>query len=236
MKSLLAISLAATLATAATRGQSLDQANLEDLVTVAPPSREVVIDIRDSAPANPEPAAKSNNPSPDNPPEPSDPPAPRAEPTGRPAATTPAEIDPPAGVTAEVTGVSGDRVANLDPAKVKIRAPFPAKPLANPPVGWKLARSNNPKTIITRDVELAPGKRLTLRIQPHILKPDADGVEVFSLSEPGYDPAAFYQQTATVAGILAQSVDQSTAAERRLTVAIDQLDQLLLSLPNPDKK
>lgn len=222
--------LAASLLATPARGQSLDQTNLEDLITVAP-ANEVTVDLRGTTPAGN--AAKTDPSVPSDSPDSSKQPAASTNPAPQ---TPDAADDPPGGVTAEVTGVAGDRVAKLDPAKVQIRAPFPPKPLASAPAGWKVVRSNNPKTLLTRDVELAPGKRLTLRIQPHVLVPDADGSAVFSVAEPGYDPAAFYRQEATVAGILAHSIEQTTTAERRLTLAIDQIDQLLISLPNPEKQ
>lgn len=122
---------------------------------------------------------------------------------------------------------------SVDPAKVKLLAPYPAKPLGQAPAGWHLDTSDSAPPF-TREVELAPGSKITLTIRPHLLIPDADGADVFTISEPGFDPSLGYQQTATVGSILANSIRQLDEDSKQLSNAIDNLQQLLVSLPKPE--
>jgi len=116
---------------------------------------------------------------------------------------------------------------------IKLLAPFPAKPLSATPTGWKLdAQANVPP--LKKEVELSPGKKITLTIRPHVLVPEVDGATSFSVGESGYNPALGYQQTATVGAVLSQSIRQLEDDSRLLGNAIDNLQQLLVSLPSPD--
>ena len=124
---------------------------------------------------------------------------------------------------------------SIDPAQVKLTAPFPAKPLAQPPAGWRLDVSDSAPPF-TREVEISPGSKITLTIRPHLLIPDADGAQVFTISEPGFDDTLGYQQTATVGAILSNSVRQLDEESKQLGAAIDSLQQLLVSLPKPEPK
>lgn len=121
----------------------------------------------------------------------------------------------------------------IDPSKVKLLAPYPAKPLGQAPVGWHLATSDSAPPF-TREVELSPGSKITLTIRPHLLIPDANGANVFTISEPGFDPSLGYQQTSTVGSILANSIRQLDEDSKQLGNAIDNLQQLLVSLPKPE--
>ena len=123
---------------------------------------------------------------------------------------------------------------SVNPSQVKLLAPFPAKPLAQPPAGWKLDPSETAPPF-TREVEIAPGSKITLTIHPHVLVPDADGASSFIIPEPGYDSALGYQQTATVGAILSNSLRQLDNDSKQLGDAIDSLQQLLISLPKPEQ-
>jgi hypothetical protein len=122
--------------------------------------------------------------------------------------------------------------AEIDPAQVKLLAPFPAKLLARPPAGWRIESSENAPPI-NREVELSPGKRITLNVRPHLLVAEADGSNVFQIPEPGYDAALGYRQNATAAAILSTSIRQLDEDSRQLGNVIEQLQQLLVSLPQP---
>ena len=121
----------------------------------------------------------------------------------------------------------------VDPTKVTLRAPFPAKPLDQSPAGWHLDASEHAPPF-TREVSLAPGKTITLTIRPHLLVPAADGVTVFNISEPGFDPALGYRQDATVGAVLSNAVRQLDEDAIKLGNALDNLQQLLVSLPRPE--
>ncbi|MES2922282.1 MAG: hypothetical protein V4819_12090 [Verrucomicrobiota bacterium] len=124
---------------------------------------------------------------------------------------------------------------SIDPSEVKLFAPFPAKPLAQPPAGWHLDASSSAQPF-TREVELAPGTTITLTIRPHLLVPDADGATVFTIPEPGFDNKLGYAQTATVGANLSNSIRRLDEDSKQLGAAIDSLQQLLVSLPKPEPK
>ena len=123
----------------------------------------------------------------------------------------------------------------LDPEKIKLRASFPAKPLASPPAGWIMEKSADAPVVI-REVELQPGTLISLDITPHILIPDADGSGVFSVTEPGFDTLGGYRQERTVSGILAKSVVQLDEDSKQLGTVLSELQRLLSSLPQPEPK
>ncbi len=122
---------------------------------------------------------------------------------------------------------------HIDPSKIKLLAPFPAKPLSQPPAGWRLEAPENAPPF-TREVELATGSKVTLTIRPHMLVPDSDGANVFTIAEPGYERSLGYQQTDTVGAILANSIRQLEDDSKQLSTAIENLQQLLVSLPKEE--
>ncbi len=138
---------------------------------------------------------------------------------------------PQPGMAVRVERVHGAATADL--SEVELRAPFPAKLLAEVPDGWRIEKSDRAPAF-TREVELSPGSEITLSVQPHILVPEADGAEVFAVNEPGYQADLGYRQDATVGAILATSIRQLDDDTRQLGEAIDQLQQLLVSLPRPE--
>jgi hypothetical protein len=141
--------------------------------------------------------------------------------------------DPAPGLAVRVEKLqSGDQA--IDPAQVRVLAPFPAKLLAQTPAGWRIETAENAPHF-TREVELAPGKHISLTVRPHVLVPDADGSTVFSIPEPGYSAPLGYHQDATVGAILSTSIRQLDKDAAELGDAIDQLQQLLVSLPKEEE-
>lgn len=122
---------------------------------------------------------------------------------------------------------------SIDPTKVKLVAPFPAKPLAPAPPGWLLQSTENVPPF-TREIELSDGKKITLSIRPHLLVPNVDGTTIFSVVEPGFEPSLAYQQDATVGAILSSSIIQLEKDSKQMGVAIDKIQQILSSLPKPE--
>ncbi len=141
-------------------------------------------------------------------------------------------VPEPEGVTVQVEPGKGG-TGKVDAAAVKLLAPFPAKPLSQPPSGWRL---EHPEEVpaITKEVPLANGTRISLSIRPHLLVPDADGENVIGVQEPGYDPALGYAQAGTMSAVLASSVERMEDDSRKLGDALDRLGQLLSSLPTPE--
>lgn len=204
---------------------------------------EVVVDFTSSGTATPakEPAAKPAPPAPpaDNKPEKTTPP-PAAEtephtPTPAPAA----DPAPPVPAPKEGLSVKVERLqtgtGTIDPAAVKLLAPFPAKPLGAIPPGWKLDPEAKAPAF-TRSVELAPKSAITLTIKPHVLVPESNATSAFSVNEPGFDPAQGYRQIHTVGAVLSRSLNQLDEDAKQLGSAIEQLQQLVSSLPKPAPK
>jgi hypothetical protein len=135
------------------------------------------------------------------------------------------------GLTVRIEPIHSGK-GTIDVSQIKLRAPFPAKPLAQAPPGWHFDASNN-ASLYRHDVEIAEGSKITLTIQPHVLVPDSDGRDVFSIAEPGYEGDLGYQQISTIGAIVANSVRQLDEDAQKIGVAIDDLQQLLISLPKP---
>lgn len=135
------------------------------------------------------------------------------------------------GLTVRIEPIHSGK-GTIDVSRIKLRAPFPAKALAQAPQGWHFDASNN-ASLYRHDVEIAEGSKITLTIQPHVLVPDSDGRDVFSIAEPGYDADLGYQQISTIGAIVANSVSQLDEDAQKIGVAIDDLQQLLISLPKP---
>lgn len=173
---------------------------------------------------------------------------------GKPPAVEPPAVEPPAVEPPAVIATLMDptttklenglalRVENLqaakgpiNPSQVKLSAPFPAKPLSPPPAGWHFDASETAPPF-TREVEIAPGTRITLSVRPHLLIPDLDTAQVFSVPEPGYNSTLGYQQTATVGAILSNSLTQLGEQSKQLGTTLANLQQLLSSLPRPETK
>ena len=75
---------------------------------------------------------------------------------------------------------------------------------------------------------------LAFGVPPAMASASVHGAEVFTISEPGYENALGYQQTATVGAILSNSIRQLDEESKQLGTAIDNLQQLLVSLPKPE--
>jgi hypothetical protein len=140
--------------------------------------------------------------------------------------------DPEKGVSVHVSGFTGN-ASKVDPKSISLKAPFPAKPLGAIPNGWKLVRADDTVPIFDTKVEISSGSGLQLKVRPHVLIPDANGATIFAVGEPGFDPAKGYRQAATIGAILGKSIQDLKDDEKRMDGAIERLEQLLNSLPEP---
>lgn len=121
----------------------------------------------------------------------------------------------------------------IDPKLVKLRSSFPPKPLGIPPEKWTMVKSDN-APVFKREVELQPGTIISLNIAPHILIPEADGSETFSVNEPGFIPVEGYRQATSVSAILGKSIVQLDEDSKQIGNALSELHILLASLPQPE--
>ena len=184
-----------------------------------------------SDPAPPSPAETPvAEPAPAPPSEPAPPPEPNKE-APAPSLGDPPPAEPPPSLSVKVEKLQTGQGA-IDPKKVTLRAPFPAKPLAPVPAGWHLEAPATAPPFL-RTIDLAPGAAITLTIRPHLLVPDADSATRFSIAEPGFDAALGYRQARTIGAVLAASLQQLDEDSKQLGNAIDQLQQLVTALPQP---
>ncbi|MCX6868356.1 MAG: hypothetical protein NTV46_19555 [Verrucomicrobia bacterium] len=184
------------------------------------------------APAAEKPAAQPL-PATHKPPEKSEPVRETEHPASEPKPEEPDASAPPSrqGLAVRVENIQIG-IGGIDPSQVKLHAPFPAKPFAKAPVGWCYKSSENAPPF-TREVELSPGNRITLTIRPHLLVPEADGTNIFNVREPGFDALLGFHQNATVSAILSHSIRQLEDDAKQLGITIDNLQQILVSLPKP---
>ncbi len=137
------------------------------------------------------------------------------------------------GLQARVATID-DGNGKIDPKKVEILFPFPPKPLAATPDGWALKTSDTAPPF-TRKVELSSGKSITLTIQPHIMVPDTADGEIFAVNEPNFENQLGYTQKSTVSAVLADSIQSLDKDYKEMGNVINQLEQLLVSLPKAEK-
>lgn len=161
---------------------------------------------------------------------------PPVEPEVDPSENPPIEDEPKAdkrGLQVRVATLDGGS-GKIDPKTVELLTPFPPKPLAQAPNGWILKTSENAPPF-TRKVELSSGKSITLTIEPHIMVPDTSTGDIFAIEEPSFENSLGYTQKSTVSAVLADSIQSLDEDASEMGQLIDQLEQLLVSLPKPEK-
>jgi hypothetical protein len=120
----------------------------------------------------------------------------------------------------------------INPDEIQLKTSFPVKALGATPDGWTLNTSKQAPPF-TRDVEIEPGVFVSLEITPHLLAPASDGINHFSVAEPGFDSQRGYQQLETVGSILGQSISKLDEDSMRMGNVLSDLHRLLASLPKP---
>lgn len=175
-------------------------------------------------------------------------PADSGKPESTPAATTeskPATTDTPAaaappqepakGVTIKVEPIQQGAGA-IDPATVKLLAPFPPKPLGAIPPGWKLEVDSPGAPAFVQRAEIKSGVTVPLSVKPHVLVPATTPDTAFSVTEPGFVSDNGYPQATTVGAVLAASVTRLDEDSKQLGNAIEQLQQIVSALPKQEPK
>ena len=115
--------------------------------------------------------------------------------------------------------------------KVKIDAPWPAKPISVPPVGWEFAPGAADSDPFRTQVKLTNGNTVDLSITPYVLVPIADGRSAIKIPEPGYNATLEFSQKDTLGVMLENSTAEIENHEKHAADAIQRLQQLLSSLP-----
>lgn len=135
------------------------------------------------------------------------------------------------GIQIQVEKSTGKSGAMNQPGAVKVYSPWPAKPLAQAPAGWKFAPAPTGLAPFKTTVKLGDGNSVALSITPFVLVPVSDGINAIRIAEPGYDPAQQYVQKDTVGTMLQKSTVELEENEKHAAEAISRLQQLLSSLP-----
>lgn len=198
-----------------------DGAATPQLVTGKPPAADVETE---AAPEETADAPIAEEPEPE--------PEPEAEPEAEPEPEPEPEAKKP-GLEVRVESIRKG-TGEIDPTLVQLKAGFPAKPLSTPPNGWVLEKSELAPAF-RKEVTLQPGTVISLSIIPHVLAPDSDGLNTFSVNEPGFEVPRGYRQENTVSAILGRSVAQLDHDALQLGNAISELHRLLASLPKSEE-
>ncbi|BDS08507.1 hypothetical protein NT6N_35470 [Oceaniferula spumae] len=135
----------------------------------------------------------------------------------------------------QVEKTTGRGGARQSKGKVKVYSPWPAKPISNPPVGWKFAPAPKDTESFRTTVKLASGNSVDLSITPYVLVPVVDGHGAIKISEPGYDPTKKYTQENTIGVMLQNSTAEIENHEKHVADSIKRLQQLLSSLPRQEQ-
>ncbi|MBK1830363.1 hypothetical protein JIN77_06480 [Verrucomicrobiaceae bacterium R5-34] len=139
------------------------------------------------------------------------------------------------GIEIQIEKTNAKAGAQQGGGNVKVYSPYPAKPISNPPLGWKYAPAPKGTAPFRTQVVLASGHSVDLAITPYVLIPQADGRNIIKISEPGYDAAKSYNQQDTVGAMLENSTAEIENHEKQAAAAISRLQQLLSSLPRSQK-
>jgi hypothetical protein len=137
------------------------------------------------------------------------------------------------GIQIQVEKVSGRSGDSSVIGEVKISSPWPAKPLDEPPLGWRYIPAREGIDPYRTTVKLGESSSVNLAITPYVLVPVSDGRNVIRISEPGYQPELSYLQKQTVGAVLQHSTEKIEQQEKLTGAAIQRLQQLLSSLPKP---
>lgn len=137
------------------------------------------------------------------------------------------------GIQIHVEKVNGASSSETQTGKVKLTSPWPAKPLDAPPLGWKYIPAPEGVDPYRTTVKLGVDQSVNLAITPYVLVPVSDGRHVIRISEPGYQPSQSYMQESTIGSLLLHSTEEIERNEKLTSAAIQRLQRLLSSLPQP---
>jgi len=135
------------------------------------------------------------------------------------------------GIQIQVERSTGISDAARKSGAIKVYSPWPAKPLAEAPAGWRYVPAPSEIEAYKQTVKLSSGNTIDLSITPFVLEPVNDGVKIISIAEPGYDPDLQYAQKNTLGTMLQKSTIELEENEKHAARAISLLQQLLSSLP-----
>ena len=137
------------------------------------------------------------------------------------------------GIQIQVEKFSSSPGVTQDSSEVSVTSPWRAKPLDTPPLGWKYIPAPSGVDPYRTAVKLDGDRSVNLAITPYVLVPASDGRNVIRILEPGYQPDQDHAINDTIGSILQQSTAEIEENEQRAAQAIQRLQRLLSSLPQP---
>ena len=137
------------------------------------------------------------------------------------------------GIQIQVEKFSSSPGVTDDSREVSVTSPWRAKPLDTPPLGWKYIPAPSGVDPYRTTVKLGGDRSVNLAITPYVLVPASDGRNVIRILEPGYQPDQDHRANDTIGSILQQSTAEIEDNEKRAAQAIQRLQRLLSSLPQP---
>ena len=137
------------------------------------------------------------------------------------------------GIQIQVEKFSSSPGVTQDSSEVSVTSPWRAKPLDTPPLGWKYIPAPSGVDPYRTTVKLGGDRSVNLAITPYVLVPASDGRNVIRILEPGYQPDQDHAVNDTIGSILQQSTAEIEDNEKRAAQAIQRLQRLLSSLPQP---
>lgn len=135
------------------------------------------------------------------------------------------------GIQIQVERLTGASHTENKTGTLKVYSPWPAKPLAEAPQGWRYVPAPQEIAAYKQTVKLSGGNTIDLSITPFVLEPVNDGVNIIRIEEPGYNPEQHYAQQNTVGTMLQNSAIELEENEKHTAKAIILMQQLLSSLP-----
>ena len=124
----------------------------------------------------------------------------------------------------------------IESETIKIYSLSPAKPLSAAPEGWHYVPAPYAIKPHKQTVNLVGGNTIDLAITPFVLVPSSDDTNLFSISEPGYNPSMKFSQQETIGAMLQAATMDIEKHEKQAAQAIDLLEQLLSTLPQKNNE
>ncbi len=108
----------------------------------------------------------------------------------------------------------------------KILEPYPAKPTAEPPKGWKIQLLKNSK--VENKTEIAPGKEINISVEAYKLEPVAlDNEPFLVINDPFYNPLLKNAQEKTLGAAITKFSEESIGLQKNLERVISILEKSL---------
>ena len=139
------------------------------------------------------------------------------------------QVDPEPAVTVKIELPKQIKLADAETSGFKLLTPWAPKPMQSPPIGWRYIPARRGKAYPV-EVTLATGNSLSLSVTPYTLVPELSD-DVVQAREPGYQAERGYQQVHSISARLQTATTNLEQAGKSLDKSIENLSELVDSLP-----